>query len=1171
MKKIKKIKKEISEVLIEAKDIKSKISKVIPELDLKYSGIIKHKNIKYPILDLIENVPIHIHTDYSTKDAAMSIDEYINVLKELNCPGGTLTEHGNMSSALKFYKTMKKNNLKPIIGCEVYTDDNIDLRIEASKDRDKRKKDEEDKESNYLNDDYGHIVLLAPTKEAYHELLLTNAKGFRDGFYKRPRVTHDYILNNSKHQIATSACIASKFNYYIRCNQDDKARQLLDDYKQAFGDRFYIELHINELEIQRYCTEKMLSFAKEMDIPWLIGMDAHYAKKEHAKYHDMLKNIHYGGVLSNPSKLIYSCRELFVKNSNEIIHSAKKWDYDVSIRDIRIGLERSMEIYNKTDFEMELSVLKFPKFSDDPEFDEVAFLKEKCIKGYYRRKKQGLIPKEQEEIYKDRFKVEFPVIVSKNYTDYFLVVSSLTDYCTETNLHRGPGRGSAAGSVVSWYLGITEIDPIKHGLYFERFLNAERADPPDIDLDFDSERRHEIEELLIKNHGEERVAHVMSFGTFAAKGTMRDLARVFEISYFTVDRLCKLFNDDQSVQQNLDRILGIVPVVKKGREIFEEPSEEIKEFVEENKDFFDAVRFFEGKVRHYSLHAAGVVVTPTRIEDYIPINRVSGQIVAGFQEGGDIREISDVGLLKIDALGLNNCTIISKTVKSVFEKLNKKIDIWAIDIEDDNLFERFRQGHTKGIFQFESAGITEFMVKLKPERFEDIVLVNAAYRPGTLNAGGVDKIIENRHNKNIEYLHPLVEEVLSPTYNVLVYQEQQMALMNKVGNFTLIEADKSRKTIKLINKASTASKEQLDKFYTMIDQFKSGAHLLTNLSYDKLQSMVDAMAAAADYSFNKSHACAYAVAAMQDMHLKHYYPEHYAAAFLSCTKNEEKKGKGGKKTGENKIEVYIKMTLNEMNLNIQRPDISLSGEDWTPNNGTIIPSLSFIKGVGDLAVEELLKFQPYNSVEEFFNSNITWRLVNKRVVEALIKTGCFNKLYPYDKTLLEAYTNWNKGKKNFLKHLENAEKNIGKEDYTFSEKLEIEKQIFGFYFSSTPMDIYKDLIESKGIKELQTLIRGKKYKNGTTYGLLTKVYFHKIKTGTMAFIDLQDRKDNVVNIVAWPEMVEKYKSILVVGNIVAIKLLAAKDKNDQNCFHIDSDANGRKITLMSILFKEELD
>lgn len=1174
------IKKEsLNEIDIElkkAKSIKNKIDKPMSTvLDEKYSGIILTKNVQVPKKESLQFVPVHIHTDYSTKDSVMSIDEYVNRLKELNLPGGTITEHGNMSSALKFYKAMKKENLKPILGCEIYTDDNIDLKIEASLERGKNKKKsdgEEGIDSGYLEDDYGHIVLLAPNKESYHELLHTNAKGFRDGFYKRPRVTHEYILNTaSKHQIATTACLASKFNYYIRCGEDNKAKKLLDDYKQAFGDRFYVELHFNELLIQKYCTEKLLSLAKELNIPWIIGLDSHYARKEDVKYHDYLKAIHYGGTVNEPSKFRYNTRELYIKDSNEILHSALKWGYDISSQDIISGLNRTMEIYDRTNFEMELGVLKFPKFSDNPNFDQNEELKKKCIKGFYRRKKQGLIPLEKEKIYKERFNKEFPVIVKKGFSDYFLVVSDLTDYCSETTLHRGPGRGSAAGSVISWFLGVTEIDPIKHELYFERFLNEERADPPDIDIDFDSERRHELEEKLLKKYGSERVAHVMSFGTFAGKGGIRDLSRVFEVPFSITDKICKLFLDDQSVQQNLDRIMGKTPIVKNEKEFYEQPPSDIKEFVEENEDFFEAVKFFEGKVRHYSLHAAGIVVTPTKMEDYIPINRVSGQISAGLQEGGDIREISDVGLLKIDALGLNNCSIVNKTLESIKKRFNKEIDIWSIDLEDDNLLERFRQGHTKGIFQFESNGITDFITELQPTRFEDLVIVNAAYRPGTLNAGGVDKIIANRHEEEIDYMHPLVEEVLGPTYNVLVYQEQQMALMNKVGGFSLIEADKSRKTIKLINKASTASPEQLEKFYKMIDQFKKGAHEKTGLSYEKLQEIVDSMAAAADYSFNKSHSCSYAVIAMQNMFLKHYYPADYAASFLSRTKNEEKKGKAGKKTGENKIEKYMKMATTEMNLKIDKPDISLSGKGWiVKDDETIIPSLDFIKGVGDSAVPEILKCQPFNSIEDFFNSDMNWRLVNKRVGEALIKTGTFENLYPYRKTLLEAYLKWNSKKTDFIIHLKNAEEKIGKEDYSFDEQLQIEKEIFGFYFSCSPLDKYRELIEEKDIKELRELIKGKKWKKGTTYGLLIKVYFHKISNGSMAFIDLQDSKDNVVSIVAWPEVVEKYKKILQVGNIVALKLKPAKDKNGDNCFHVDSDAEGKKVTLMEDLFKNYL-
>ncbi|MDF2615466.1 MAG: polymerase alpha subunit [Sedimentibacter sp.] len=1175
-KKVKKIKSsEIDEQVKEAK--KNIRQKSVPVMESKYSGIIKPRNVAIPTRDLIQFIPEHIHTDYSTKDAAMSIDEYIESLKEMGFKGGTITEHGNMSSSVKFYKAMKANGLKPILGNEIYTDDNIELKIEASLERSKRKKDDEAAEGGYLDDEYGHLVVLAPTNEAYNELLLTTAKGFRDGFYKRPRVTHEWILNEaSKHQITTTACLASKFNYYIRCGQDKEAKQLLSDYKSAFGDRFYAELHFNELEIQRYCTNKLLEFCKELKIPWMIGLDAHYAKKEHAEYHDYMKDMFYKGSLSKPSSLRYNTRELYLKNSNEVLHSALKWDYGIDQKDIIIGLNRTNELYDRTTFEMEMGKLRFPKFSNDPNFDPVAELKKKCIRGYNKRKKQGLLPAPgyADQDYKDRFNKEFPVIVSKGYADYFLIVSEYTDYCVQTELFKGPGRGSAAGALISWLLDITKIDPIRYGLFFERFLNEERADPPDIDLDFDSERRFEIEELLIRKNGPEKVAHIMSFGTWGCKSILGELSKVFELPWGVVDKLKKLCNDDQSLQENIDRILGIKPVkkIKKDgtvQEIFEIPSPDIKEFIENNEKFFTVCKFFEGKVRNYSMHASGVVVTPGPMEELAPINRASGQIVTGLQEGGDIREISDIGLLKFDILGLNNCTIVNRTLKSIKRRKGITIDIDAIDLEDDNLLERFRKGHTTGIFQFESTGITKFMKDIQPQRLEDLIIVNAAYRPGTLRAGGVDAIIENRHSDNIDYMHPAIEEVLGPTYNVLVYQEQQMALMAQVGGFTMVEADKSRKTIKLINKASTASPEQLKKFYDMIEHFKQGAHEKTGLSHEKLQKLVDAMAAAADYSFNKSHSCSYAIIAMQDMYLKHYYPADYAAAFLSRTKNEEKKGKAGHKTGENKIEKYVKMAIIEMDLNIAPPDVSISGVDWIPKDDkTIIPSLTFIKGVGEAAVPQIVKHQPYATLESFFECDMDWRLVNKRVVEALIQTGSFNNLYPYRKTLLEVYTKWNAaGKKNFSKILEKVENEMGQVDIDFDEGMIIEKELFGFYFSANPLDKYKEIVKEREIKEVSDLAKGKKWKKGTLYGIITKAFPYKIAKGNMCFVDIQGKDETKANITVWPEIYEQYKDIIKEGNVVAIKVKPGKGKNDEPCFYVDESDERKKVILMEQLLK----
>lgn len=1170
-KKIKKIASE-SDLKNELKKVKSAISKPpVPIMEAKYSGIIIAKNMQMPDIKDEPFIPIHTHSDYSAKDSVLSIPEYVDRLKELNLPGGSLTEHGNMSSSLKFYKAMKEAGLRPIIGNEIYTDDNIDKKIEASVERSKRKKDEESIESGYLSDEYGHLILLAPTSEAYHELLIANAKGFRDGFYKRPRVTHEFILNEtSKHMIATTACLASKFNLHIRNGEDKKCMELLDDYKQAFGDRFYVELHFNELEIQRYCTQKLLQMAKDLNIKWIVALDAHYAKNEHARFQDYLKMIHYGGTVREPSKFLYNTRELGIKSYSEVIHSALKWEYGIEIKDIEEGLRRTNEIYDRTNFEFELGVLKFPKYSEDPDFDQDNELKKKCIAGFRRRKKQGLISKEIEDQYTERFNKEFPVIVNKGFSDYFLVVSELTDYCRKTNLFRGAGRGSAAGSVISWFLGITEVDPLKFGLFFERFLNEDRADPPDIDLDFDSERRFEIEEQLIKKYGTEKVSHIMSFGTFAAKGVIRDLGRIFESPFAITNKICKLIDTDISIEENLKQILE------------DNPPQEVADFITTQDEFWAAAKFLEGKVRHYSLHAAGVVVTPGRQEEYAPINRVSGQIVTGFQEGGDIREISDIGLLKIDVLGLNNCTIINKSLESVKERKGHEIDIWTIDLEDDNLLDRFRKGHTKGIFQFESSGISKFITDLQPTKFEDLVIVNAAYRPGTLKAGGVDMIIENRHKDHIKYQHQLIEDVLGPTYNVLVYQEQQMALMNKVGGFSMVEADKSRKTIKLINKASTASKDQLQKFYDMIDKFKNGAREKTGLTDEELESLVQSMASAADYSFNKSHSCSYAIGAMQNMYLKHYYPADYCASYLTRTKNEDKKGKKGAKTGENKIEIYVKMAQEECGLTVIKPDVSISRMGWSvKDDKTIIASLNFIKGVGDKAAIEIEKHRPYNCLEDFFVSDLTWRIVNKRVVSALIRTGAFDSFYTHKKTLLEAYTNWNNNKnkkginniedkkKHFRKYLQKAEEEMGKQDQSLSEALDTEKELFGFYMSGHPLDKYSKIVDKKGIKPVGKLARGKKWKKGTIYGIITKAYPYKIKTGYMCFTDIEDQDGNTASVTIWPELYKLYKDELQVGNCVAIKVKPGTTKTGDPCYYIDESDERKKVILLEKLQKLE--
>lgn len=1076
-----------------------------------------------------------------------------------------LTDHGSLSGFLKFYKAAKDIGINPILGEEIYVNDSreeIAAQVAAKKEKQKRKKkeDEEEQVDTYSYDPNNHLVLLAKNYDGFRSILKIHADGVRNGFYYRPRTTHEIVKELGKNIVVTTACMAGKAGALIREYKFSECKKFLSEMKEAFGGDFYLELQLLELQDQHLINQKLLEFSKQLKIPFIITNDVHYLLKDDNKIHDIHKMIRGKKTITDDlSKTIFDARELYLKTYSEMLDTAKRFEYDIPIKIIEEGLERTLEIEEKCkNIEVPMGKIHFPKFypdpkNPDPNFDPEEFLRQKVNEGYRRRLKQGLIPKNEIKKYVERGKYELDVVIRKNYHDYFLIVSDFTDECRKRRIFKGGGRGSAAGSILSWYTGITEVDPIKNGLIFERFLNEDRSDPPDIDLDFDSYRRHEIEEYLIDKYGEEKIAHIISFGKYGEKGIVRDVGRVHNIDYKIVNKIANLMQDGIGIKANVEKILE------------ECNDNEVLEFVEENDEFFKICDRMVGLVRHYGQHAGGTVVTPGPLENYIPIMRVKDKIVTGLQEGGDEREMSDLGILKLDILGLNWCTILRRAIDLVKERhgIDYWDKIWSIDYNDPKLMALFAQADTEDIFQYASKPMRDFIKQVagsdKDEHkatvegvklvFNDLVAINAGWRPAVIMSGATEVLATNKHKdpEEIDYLHPSMKSALEETYAALIYQEQFMRILMDTAGFTAAEADKARKTLKYLNKGKhdTESKSYKE-FIQTLNKLQNGWRS-RGFTEEQIEELTQILAKFIEYSFNKSHSCSYAQAAVQGMYFKVYYPIEYFTALLQSTESGVKKDSKGRKERDRIPMLEFINIAKKHGIEVLPPRIGKSYSNYIIEDDKIRAGLSIINGCGDKAADSISKGYPINSIEEFFASDkIDWRPAHKGVIEVLIKVGAFDDLYNNRKVLLKAFELWNKykdkiGKNNikekankFLQYLKKAENEI-EDDYTEDEKLEFEKELLGFYFTKHPFDKYSDIINKREFKIPSDI--GPKTKTAEVAGIVSSVRTVKTKhKETMAFVDISDINGAKASVTVWPELWKLYKKDLKEGNCIAAKI-----------------------------------
>lgn len=942
-------------------------------------------------------VHLHVHTEYSLLDGACKIEELVEQALEYGMPAVAVTDHGVMYGIVDFYKIAKEKGIKPILGCEVY--------VAPSSRFDKKQRS-----------DLYHLILLAKDFEGYKNLTKLVSLSFLEGFYYKPRVDKELLRKYSKGLIALSSCLAGEISTYILQKNIEKAKDAIKEYLDIFGEDFYLELQDNNLQEQKYVNSVLIKLAKEFNVSLVATNDVHYLKKEDAEIHDILLCIQTGSKLNDKDRLRFQTDEFYFKSPEEMKNIFK---------DVPEALENTIEIADKCNVELPLNNIILPVF-EVPEGETLdSYFEKLCWEGAKRRFGDN-IP----EHIKERLTYEISIIKQMGFSGYFLIVQDFVNYARSKNIPVGPGRGSAAGSLVSYVLGITNIEPTRWGLIFERFLNPERVTMPDIDIDFCFERRDEVIDYVRNKYGKEHVAQIITFGTMAARASVRDVGRVLDVPYNEVDRIAKLIPPNTSIEEAL------------------QISEELRNLIENNpqaKRIIDIAKRIEGHARHASIHAAGIVISKDPLMEYVPLQVMnSSEIVTQFP----MTNLEELGLLKMDFLGLRTLTVIYDTLKKIKENYGIDIDINNISLTDQKVYELLQKGDTIGVFQLESRGMRNLLKEVKPEKFEDLIAVLALYRPGPL--GRLESYIRRkRGEEKIEYMHPSLEPILAETYGVIIYQEQVMEIAHKLAGFTLGQADVLRRAM---------GKKKPEVMEEQRGIFVKGA-VERGIPEEVAREIFEDMAKFAEYGFNKSHSAAYAFVSFQTAYLKVYYPKEFMASLLTSVKSNT-----------SKLSKYI-AEAKRMGIKILPPDVNESMVDFTVTAQGIRFGLAAIKNVGESVAEAIVKEREKGKFESIFDfiKRLNSKVVNKRALESLIKSGAFDSfrisrralLSNVDKILESAQVikKVHVGQVSLLDSeiVEKDELISNLPEFSIDEILEMEKEMLGFYVSYDPQEELRKL------------------------------------------------------------------------------------------------------------------
>ena len=1045
---------------------------------------------------------LHVHTEYSLLDGSNKIKEYVARVKELGMNSAAITDHGVMYGVIDFYREARKQGINPILGCEVYVAPNSRF----------------DREVTGGDDRYYHLVLLAENNEGYENLTKIVSKGFVEGYYYKPRVDKELLRTYHKGIIALSACLAGEVPRYLTKGMYEEAKDRALEYQEIFGKgNYFLELQDHGIPDQQLVNQQLMKLSQETGIELVATNDVHYTYADDEKAHDILLCIQTGKKLSDENRMRYEGGQYYVKSEEEM---AALFPY------ARQALENTQKIADRCSVEIEFGVTKLPKYDVPEGYTSWEYLQKLCYEGLdqrYRTPSQEL---------KDRLAYELDTIRHMGYVDYFLIVWDFIKYAKDHGIAVGPGRGSAAGSIVSYCLGITTIDPIHYQLLFERFLNPERVSMPDIDVDFCYERRQEVIDYVTRKYGKDCVAQIVTFGTLAARGVIRDVGRVMDLPYAYVDSIAKMIPQELGI--TIDKALQMNPELRK-----------LYESDETVTHLIDMAKRLEGLPRHCSMHAAGVVICQKPVEEYVPLSRAAdGTITTQFI----MTTLEELGLLKMDFLGLRTLTVIQNAVQ-LARKKQPDLQIDKIDYNDKAVLDYIGTGKTEGIFQLESGGMKNFMKELQPHSLEDVIAGISLYRPGPMDF--IPQYIRGKNDRSsITYDCPQLEPILAPTYGCIVYQEQVMQIVRDLAGYTLGQSDLLRRAM---SKKKAAVMEKERKTFVYGDEETGVPGCIKNgIDEQTANKIYDEMIDFAKYAFNKSHAAAYAVVSYQTAWLKYYYPVEYMAALMTSVIDNP-----------TKVAEYI-YVCRQMGIKILPPDINKGEADFSVDGGDIRYGLAAIKSIGRPVIRAIVndrkELGEFRNLEDFITRISSRELMNKRLVENLIKAGALDVLGGTRKQFMSIYIQ-------IVDHMQQEKKNsmvgqmslfdmVSEEqkeefqirmpdvgEYTKENLLGFEKEVLGVYVSGHPLESYEEewrkvISATTADFQVDPEVGYTKVRDGAREiigGIIAEKTVKHTKTNQMmAFLTVEDLF-GTVEVVVFPRDYEKYRQYLEEDNKIFVK------------------------------------
>lgn len=1060
---------------------------------------------------------LHLHTEYSLLDGAISLDRLISFGQQNQFKALAITDHGNIFGAVKFFQKCKKAGIKPILGIEAYT--TIDAKV----------KDPSNK--------YYHLVLLVQNEQGYRNLCKLIAFSYQEGFYFKPRIDYQILQKYHEGLIAFSSCLGGHIPQLLINDQDERAVQQLNWFMDLFGpDRFFLEVQPEDQSQQAILNKKLYALSEQYQVPLVATADCHYVNEDDREAHEVMLALQTQDKMSNPNRYTFGDCRVHMRTTQQMLdifheHPEAVWN--------------TGRIADRCEFSFQTGKLFFPKFEVPGNISLEDYFSQLCRAGLERLENKELFDVERKAEYQERLEIEITLIIKMGFVGYFLVVSDFIVWAYNHNIPVGPGRGSAAGSLVAWALQITNIDPIKYNLLFERFLNPERVTMPDIDIDFCIEQREKVIDYIRNKYGHDKVCHIITFGTMLAKGVIKDVARVLGFSFEDADAFTSLIPEQLKITL--------------AQAIEQEPR--LKELIDNNpqaQKLFSIARRLEGLARHASKHAAGIVISPDPVSEALPlyVPPKSNELVTQY----GMVELEELGFLKMDLLGLKNLTLIDRVIKMIACNHDITIDINKLPLDDLKTFALVSAGNTSGVFQLESEGLKEVLCKLQPEKFEDIIAVNALYRPGPLGSGMVDDFIERRHGRQkINYLLPELEPILNETYGVIVYQEQVMKIASAIGGYSLGEADILRRAMG--KKKAEVMAEQRALFLSRAQE--------RGFDSKKSGELFDLMEYFAGYGFNKSHSAAYALIAYQTAYLKANYPAEFMACLISLeTSNAEKM-------------VFYVHEARQMGLALLPPDINQSGVEFLVKNGQLLFGLQGIKNVGLAALEDIIaQREKDGAFADLLDlcRRIDLRVANKRVLEHLVASGACDSL-PGNRAqkhhelsaIIDKATSLKKDAQTGQMGLFGGARISDqaqpimydphqfalRDEWDIAQKLEHEKESLGFYLSSHPYDVHKEqlrwfsLISFQEAQQMSTVASPNGAAIVVCAGLLKQYKQIVTKKGDqMAFIQLEDANTSA-EIVVFPklfckvqEWITSYKLFVVKGAIDTLSSKQCKIKAD---------------------------